>query len=170
MINKLRNICSYLSEHRENLKIVLSSVLPTKIISLNHKVYDYNYMLYELSNSIANITFLNNYYLAGQDSKLLSRYERQSDVHDVHINDKGSAMFARAIRDRVFHAQRWQWVVLFLWPIHDHWWDHSYLHTAKLIKYQTQSYLSTKFVYILTYLSVYLAIYVYSCLCPSTQM
>ena len=108
MINKLRNICSYLSEHRENLKIVLSSVLPTKIISLNHKVYDYNYMLYELSNSIANITFLNNYYLAGQDSKLLSRYERQSDVHDVHINDKGSAMFARAIRDRVFHAQRWQ--------------------------------------------------------------
>ena len=87
---------------------MLSSVLPTKDINLNHKVYEYNCMLYELSKSSVNITFLNNYYLAGQDSKLLSRYERQKDVNDVHINDKGAAMFARAIRDRVIHAHRWQ--------------------------------------------------------------
>ena len=105
MINRLRDICSYLSMHKRSLNIILSSILPTKNIGLNHKVYDYNCMLYQLASSL-NIEFLNNYYLAGQDSKLLSRYENSEAVNDVHINNKGTAFFSRAIYDRVVHTRK----------------------------------------------------------------
>ena len=107
MINRLKDICSYLSRRKGNLNIMLSSVLPTKNIGLNHKIYDYNCMLYELTKNF-NIYFLNNYYLAGQDSKLLSRYENSETINDVHINIKGAALFSRAIHDRVIHTRkRW---------------------------------------------------------------
>ena len=100
VIKRLKDICSYLSQRKKSINIVLSSVLPSLNLFLNQRIHLFNYELYGLSQMLKNVYFLNNYYLAGRDSRLLKQYVK-NHYDEVHINGLGTATLAMAMRERV---------------------------------------------------------------------
>ena len=106
MIARLRNICNCLCERNKNLNIVLSGALPSKNVYLNQQIHEYNYLLYHLSQSIRNVSYVNNNFLAGRDSRLLPQYGIKNINDDVHINGLGTALLAMAMRDGVILASK----------------------------------------------------------------
>ena len=106
LIGRLKEICTHLCQRKKSLNIVLSGALPSRNIYLNQQIHEYNYMLYQLSNSMDNVTFLNNNFFSGRNSILLARYASNNINDMVHINGSGTAALAMAMRDKVLSVSK----------------------------------------------------------------
>ena len=82
---------------------MLSCALPSRNRLLNQRLYQYNYQLYLLSQSLNDVSLLNNYFLAGHDGCLQYKY---AGGDDVHINGRGTSALAMAMRDQVIFISK----------------------------------------------------------------